>query len=120
MNAENIPNKRIAKNVMEQELDSKTRAKIILKKTNMNITQDGNTSHNEKRERKKAGRHRVADPLEQVRISVNNSIICQGKVVLNVDSQEYDDYLQEFRRKLTEYAYSDLAPKGSPLRISKN
>ena len=85
----------------------------------MNNEQDGNASQPEKREKKKAGRKRVADPLEQVRLSINNSIICQGKTVLNIDSKEYDDYLQAFRRKITEYIYSEMVPKDSPLRMKR-
>ncbi len=77
----------------------------------MNIIQEGNASHYEKCTPKKRGRHKVEDPLETVRISVNNSIICQGKIILNIDSKEYDDYLQAFKKKLFDYINNELKPK---------
>ncbi len=78
-----------------------------------NITQDGEASH----QPEKRGRKKAKDPLREIRLYINQSIICEGKEI-DFDSQEYKNYLEKHKRKLTEYIYQNL-PEGNPLKMGR-
>lgn len=82
----------------------------------MKTNEEANQPESERIE--KRGRKPAKDPMQEVKLWINNSIICGGETKDN-KSHEYLIALDDFKRKVTEYIYSELTQKDSPLRIAK-
>lgn len=60
----------------------------------------------ENKRKSNAGRKVAQDPKDEVKIFINRSIICGiGNEKMDVKSEEYKEYLTEFKQRIYDFIY---------------
>lgn len=73
----------------------------------MNITNEGENQAEIKKDPR--GRKPSKDPIQEVALWINTSIICDGNIY-DKHSEEYRLCIDNFKRKLTEHIYKNMLP----------